>query len=357
MMMFRLIAFCWMVQLVNAQAAVEMMTWTRLDGFQMVASPASNSCVVTSPWVATSFPWVEAIPSWNIDDTQPMGVKVELRAGFEKEESRWYNLGWWSMKTNTFTRRSDPEQRDSHGVVLTDTLRVSRPATHCQMRVTIRGRTNALDVRMLGLCLSDPAVTREAPPQWRAVPRELRVPQLSQGNYPGGETAWCSPTSLAMVLNYWGNEIGQNQLCKQVPEIAEAVFDPLWPGTGNWAFNIAYAGSFSTLRATVARFENLSQIEPWLHRGVPIVLSVAYPILKGLPDRKGGHLVVCVGFTEEGDVILNDPGSKQHPRLIVPCARVEKAWAESGRTAYVIHPKHLKVPAWTTSAKVQGLSR
>ncbi len=357
MMVFRLIPFIWMVQLPTASGAVEMMTWTRFARFQIIASPASNSCVLTSPWVATSQPWLEAIPSWNISGSDSLGIKVELRVGLAEGESRWYNLGRWSLMTNQFPRCSEPNQKDSDGQVLTDTLRVAKPATHCQMRVTIEGRTNALDVHMLSLCLSNPTVTNKSPTTWCPVESELPVPQLSQGNYPGGETAWCSPTSLAMVLNYWGIRTRQEQLGKHVPEIAQAVFDPQWPGTGNWAFNMAYAGSFPTLRATVARFENLAQIEPWLRSGVPIVLSVSYPILKGLPERAGGHLVVCVGFNEEGELILNDPGSKRQPRLIVSASMVDQAWAESGRTAYVVHPKNWKVPPWRTKAKDQGFSR
>lgn len=352
----RIIFLCFLCHIVEARPLVEMMTWTQWAEFRTESNPASKSIVLLSPWVETSRPWMEAIPSWNVDASVPVGLKVELRSWSEGTESRWYHLGLWSIETNHFMRRSEPHQEDDRGRVMTDTFRVKQPSTRCQMRVTMFGQTNTSVLQMLSLCLSDPEVKSEELVAWRPAAAELSVPQLSQGNYPGGEKSWCSPTCLTMVLNYWGNQTGRDSLRKEVPEVAAGVFDPQWPGTGNWSFNVAYAGSFPTMRAFVTRFENLQQIEPWLAKGVPVVLSVSNPILKGLPEREGGHLVVCIGFTQEGEVILNDPGSKEQPRLVVPISIVEKAWNASGKTSYVIYPKSFKVPAWTATARVHGFN-
>ena len=80
----------------------------------------------------------------------------------------------------------------------------------------------------------------------------LPVPTRSQLDYAGGG-AWCSPTSVSMVLSYWSMQLGRSDLNRDVPEVAAAVYDPGWPGTGNWSFNTAYAGSFPGMRAYVTR--------------------------------------------------------------------------------------------------------
>jgi Peptidase_C39 like family len=166
---------------------------------------------------------------------------------------------------------------------------------------------------------------------------ELKVPQLSQLAYPGGEV-WCSPTSVSMILGYWSEKLHRPELARPVPEVAAAVYDPNWPGTGNWCFNMAYAGSFEGIQAFVTRMPDLQEVRKWISKGVPVALSVCYNRLRGLSEKPSGHLVVCAGFTESGDVIVLDPGTRQEIRKIIPVARLLHAWDHSSRTAYVIRP-------------------
>ncbi len=171
----------------------------------------------------------------------------------------------------------------------------------------------------------------------------LGVPTRSQLDYPGGD-AWCSPTSVSMVLSYWSGRLGRPDLNRAVPEVAAAVHDPGWPGTGNWPFNTAYAGSFPGMRGYVTRLGHVGELGSWIAAGVPVVTSVTYSILKGKPDQGDGHLVVVVGFDERGDVVLNDPGTRIAMRKTVPRDRFAAAWAESHNTVYLIHPTDHPVP-------------
>ena len=55
-----------------------------------------------------------------------------------------------------------------------------------------------------------------------------------------------------------------------------------------------------------------------------------------------GHLLVIIGFTGEGDPILNDPAanSNDNVRSIYTRENFEKVWQEStGGVAYVYHPQ------------------
>jgi hypothetical protein len=62
----------------------------------------------------------------------------------------------------------------------------------------------------------------------------------------------------------------------------------------------------------------------------------------------GGHLMVIVGFTEDGRLVLNDPFAPTNPevRKIVGRAEWEAAWLNSSRgVVYVIHPAGVALPA------------
>ena len=149
-----------------------------------------------------------------------------------------------------------------------------------------------------------------------------------------------------MVLGWWAGQLKRPDLDRPVPEVAKQVEDPNWPGTGNWPFNTAYAGSFPGMTAYVSRFSDVTELEDWIASGIPVAVSVAYTVLKGVPPRDGpdGHLVVCVGFTEQGDLIVNDPGTRRQIRRVVPRENFVKAWAHSRNTVYLIYPNAMAVP-------------
>jgi hypothetical protein len=100
------------------------------------------------------------------------------------------------------------------------------------------------------------------------------------------------------------------------------------------------------MRACVSRFSDVSELEDWIASGIPVAVSVAYSVLKGAPPRAGadGHFVVCVGFTSAGDVIVNDPGTRQQVRRIFPRANLLRAWARSHNTVYLIYPDGTAIP-------------
>ena len=104
---------------------------------------------------------------------------------------------------------------------------------------------------------------------------ELAVPAYSQevhiGHYPqwdnGGE-AWCSPTSTAMVVDYWGAGPTAHETAwvdpavdAQVDFTARNVFDYTYDGAGNWPFNTAYAATRGDLRGFVTRLRSLAEAE------------------------------------------------------------------------------------------------
>lgn len=170
-----------------------------------------------------------------------------------------------------------------------------------------------------------------APHDAKLEPIELAVPRLSQ--YVGDPgRGWCSPASLAMLLAY-------NSIAIDVGQAAAATYDQAYRGTGNWAFNVAYASSFG-LRAFVAFLRDLAHARMFLAEGVPLALSLAWN--KGelddppLPETDG-HLVVLCGFDANGDPIVNDP-AQPTIRVTYPRAQFQRLWLGHGGITYVIAP-------------------
>jgi hypothetical protein len=64
------------------------------------------------------------------------------------------------------------------------------------------------------------------------------------------------------------------------------------------------------------------------------------------PDN--GHLIVCAGFTENGDVVVNDPGVSvrkgQPARRVYPRERLVNAWKKSKNAVYLVYPETTTIP-------------
>jgi len=312
---------------------------------------AAESETLLSPIIVAPIPFTELILSWNVDLPKESGLRVEAQVISGSHRTRFYNLGSWSQDSAACPRQSMRNQGDADGEVRTDTLVLKQPASNLQLRLTLfPNKAGAFPrLKLLGFSFASAERTNCSGPVATGSARgsELAVPELSQLSYPDGRE-WCSPTCVSMVLNYWAQTLRRNDLKVDVPDVAHAIHDPNWPGTGNWPFNTAYAGQFAGMKAYVRRFNDLAEIEPWIKARVPIILSISSDALHGRAlDRNNGHLVVCAGFTSDGNVVMHNPwadlAAGQHVRRIYDRARVIRAWASSRNTAYVIYPEPTSV--------------
>jgi hypothetical protein len=184
----------------------------------------------------------------------------------------------------------------------------------------------------------------------------LDVPSYSQmthtGEYPGfggGGEAWCSPTSTSMVLGYYDRLPTAKQYAwvspsftdRFVDHAARMTYDYEYDGTGNWAFTTAYAAG-RTKHGFVTRLRSLREAESFIRAGIPLVASIAFGRgeLQGAPiGASNGHLVVIAGFTQDGDVVVNDPAADSNAgvRRVYDRGQFENAWLPaSGGTVYVV---------------------
>jgi hypothetical protein len=312
---------------------------------------AEREVVLLSPTIKSHTPANELIVSWNADAPAGTFLKVEAAAISGGYQTKFYTIAHWSPDGKIFPRTSVRGQKDSDGDVDTDTLILNQPAEAAQVRVTLGGTNGALPtLKFLGLSFANtkiPTAARE--PNRAAWGKIISTPERSQHGHPNAK-GWCSPTSLSMVLARWGDELGRPEMKLTVPEVAAKVYDKDYAGTGNWPFNTAFAGSFPGMRSYVTRLDDLAEVEDWIAAGIPVILSARWDwLLPGRPLDKDGHLIVCIGFTPDGDVVINDPATRfekgEVVRRIYKRADVIHSWTKSHNAVYLVYPVSAKIPA------------
>jgi hypothetical protein len=325
-----------------------------------------------SEWREPGFAFSRLIPSWNADTPEGTWIQVEVQTRRANgAETKWWSFGRWAFGDATIKRASVKGQRDADGDVDTDVLLTSAPMSAYRVRIAFArtaGSAATPSVRSLFVVASDPSSASTTIPSTPGpgAGKELPVPAYSQeihaGRYPeydGGGEAWCSPTSTAMVLAFWGKGPGPAELSwvarpyndPHVAHAARYTYDASYGGAGNWPFNTAYAARYG-VRAFVTQLRSLAEAERFISAGIPLVASVkiAPGALPGfiLPGGSPGHLLVISGFTASGDVVSHDPAAWTNDtvRRVYPRAAFERAWLGGSQgTVYVIHPATTPLPA------------
>ena len=324
----------------------------------------------TSAPLAPGFGFTQLVASWSATTPRNSWVEVRVRVT-GTTTGRWLVLGRWASSDRHVRRTSVARQSDAVGRVDVDTWKAASTAgaSSYQLQVRLMRRAGARSpspsvwfVGAVASRLPSSAPATSAPGVARGV--VLDVPRYSQmvhrGEFPqygGGGEAWCSPTSTAMVLGYYGRLPAPSSYAwagsgpdPWVDEVARRTYDHAYEGTGNWPFNTAYAASRG-LHAFVTRLRSLAEAEALVAAGIPVIASVSFSRgeLAGAPiSATAGHLLVIVGFTTSGDVVVNDPAASTSAgvRRTYDRAQLERAWLEgSGGTAYVIHDDAHPLPA------------
>lgn len=339
-----------------------------VSGFTFLA-PA-DSTVWASDWREPGFAFTRLVPSWEAETPEGTWITVEAQARRASGgETAWYSLGRWAFGDATVKRATVDGQRDADARVDTDTLLASVPLSAYRLRVTLARNAGVSATAVLrsvaAVASADASVRTGSRSAHTGVVKDLPVPPYSQevhaGEYPeydGGGEAWCSPTSTTMVLGFWGRgptaaDVAWVDRAYQDPGVDHAArytYDATYRGTGNWAFNTAYASQYG-VRAFVTQLRSLAEAERFVASGIPLVASINVPP-GGLPgflyaQGTNGHLLVIRGFTASGDVIANDPAalSNAEVRRTYPRAAFERVWiGGSGGIVYVIHPADHALP-------------
>jgi hypothetical protein len=286
---------------------------------------------------------VELIASANVDVPNGASAWLEARLLDQRTDapgmdaSPWFVLASYGTASGTM-----PPLTRAGGITLDiDTLRF--PPKYESAEVRVRSTSDATVVRRVDATTTARAIrpaAKRPPDEGVAIVRglDLDVPFLSQKTTrPELSGRLCSPTSLAMVLNFHG-------VSCEVEGTAAAAYDPAHDLYGNWPRNIQAAHERG-LPGKLMRFHSWDAVEATLASGNPIIASIVVEPgeLRGAPyTSTDGHLIVIRGIDERGDLLVNDPaaGTPETGRLTYRRADMERVWFENTKgTAYVLTPR------------------
>ncbi len=209
------------------------------------------------------------------------------------------------------------------------------------LRIRTPLQTATLHLHIQGIAPKAPALLSVSVRRKGAVPAptcasrdtDLAVPPQSQmALRPELASHVCSPTSVAMLLAYYGHSADTYDV------IAEARHQPsgLY---GVWPANI-HAAARRGLLGYLLHFPSWEAAHTLLDAGFPVIASVRYEVgelSQAAIERTSGHLLVVRGCT--GDTVLvNDPAAATEVARAYDLEEFCKIWLERSAVGYVLFP-------------------
>ncbi len=271
------------------------------------------------------------IISWNANTkggTVEVAVKIKLPDGSYTEPYSW---GVWSVNGGVSKSKS---KKDENGTLDIDTLMLKQPCTAVKLVIKLTQTGDEPPV-LYNVTFATDRDKQTVSKNTSTDKVKLKVKKRYQYDVSEIGGVICSPTSLSMVRDYYG-EKGFN-----TRDTADGVYDNKEKIYGNWSFNVAYAGELG-YNAFVDIYD-IKALKWALSKDVPVICSVK--IKKGqlsgsgFPDYStNGHLMCVIGYeTVDGKdyLIVNDPAIKQvEVRYLV--SEFETIWPG---TAYIVQKK------------------
>lgn len=268
-------------------------------GVRLAGSALSGS--VNFAGIDAPFATNNAVPSWNVDMPAGTGIRIEIRAVNGGSSTSWYEVA----RQGTTPLAKKRTKSDKKGYIDIDTLMLNARWPRIEYRTTLYSNTAGVTptLRLMSLCYADTTtrIAFVAPPD-PGVQVSLPVPWRSQYWVPGIGGVICGPTSMSMAEEFLGVNL-------PTETVAADCYDDYNKLYGNWPF-ICQAAAKRGLKAFGFRCNNQAALRAELEAGHPVILSVAWGAgeLTNAPiTSTGGHLILCVGYTANGDYIINDP--------------------------------------------------
>ena len=319
----------------------------------------------TSPVVDVSYPIDQAISSWNAVTPTGTWVETSFRGRYpDGTWSKWYVLGRWTSgmdyAAGDIHRTSLNGQGDTDGTVLTDTFasRKKRQPVAFQTRVgLLRPAGTSTSPRL------DAVTTMSSsayPDKHKATSQFTLGHQVSRGpavrpEHPLGRVPGVRRRRRGVVLA--DVERDGDGLLRSLPERGRAGRSRTPTRRSTTPHSTSGTSPTTERELAVQRgvrphlrtgrlrdpLRSLAEVERFVAAGIPVVVSLSWK-LGDMPEagyETNGHLLVIIGFTADGDPILNDPAanSNDNVRSIYTRENFEKVWQEStGGVSYVYHP-------------------
>ena len=212
-----------------------------------------------------------------------------------------------------------------------DVLRIREPLP----RATLHLRVQGIDARapaLLSISIRDhgaaPSPVATGPGTAIAVPpRSQMVLRADLASHV------CSPTSVAMLLDYYGHSTDIYELIAAAHHQPSGLY-------GVWPANIHAAAQRGPM-GYLLHFPTWDAARALLDAGLPIIASVRYEegeLRDAAIRRTNGHLLVLRGY--DGDkVLVNDPAAKTDPEVkrSYDLAEFCRVWLGNSAVGYVLY--------------------
>jgi Peptidase_C39 like family len=293
----------------------------RGDGDTLIEAPA---------WPAAGA--THFVPSFAALTDAPYSVRLELSVHVGGAWSPW--VAGAGLGPASFA----PQPSAGPLVVDIDVFRTTAPVEAARLRARVSAPAEAAVLTtpwMLTLSAADGTTPMPPRPATATPGTRLEIPARSQmAADPTIASRICSPTCVAMVLDFWRRPAGL------VPLAAE-MFHPGLDLYGVWPAAIKAAGRRG-LAGYLLRFPDWPAAAWCLGRGLPVIASVRYAageLTGAAAAQTPGHLLVVTGW-EGDDALVNDPAAPA-----VACVgrryridELARVWLERSGVGFVIFP-------------------
>lgn len=277
----------------------------------LMIHPDKQSGLFVSPIMETTS-FSRLIASWNAVTPEETTVEIRVRVEVEGNWSQFFSYGKWGLGR----KNASTSQEDKLATFSIDTLTLKNKKAHrLQVIAYLERKSPQVDsprLKLIGLTLDTEQMVFHQ--HYNIEEVNLPVPQLSQRTVPEIGSHICSPTSVAMVLNYKGENITPEKMAELVMDYGANIY-------GNWSYNVAVAGALG-YESYVAML-TIEDVKELLKAGHPVIASVTVKSedeLSHLPEHEDGtkmtyphgHLLVIRGLGKvdnQNVVYVNDPSA------------------------------------------------
>lgn len=280
-----------------------------------------------TPYISPNFSFMEAIPSFNIDNDH-FYVQIKF-LDIDNKESTWLDFGYWY-----FDKKQERKLNEGKISIDTDLITSEKKLKACKLKFI---SDESVKVNSIALSFSDEIfeIGKIKDDGYIPKPILLNVPFRSQmKENPKIAQNICSSTSVCAVAEYYGINI-------KTEEFANITYDDYYKMFGLWWRSIQTAHKFG-LNGFVRYFESFKEVEYYLNFGIPVISCISYKkgeLTGSKTESSLGHVTVICGFDENGDVICCDPAEKDEKVGITVYKRNEyaSAWFSSaGGVGYIL---------------------
>lgn len=282
----------------------------------------------TSPTISTDN-FNVLVASWNVNTPEKTKMELLVQVKINSEWTNWYSYGNWSTNKDSSSVKGQSDQLAKLSLDILDVLN-GKYADALRYKVILKREdeeTQTPSIKSVHMALKTEKEDITLLPDDINYLVDLDVPQRSQMPIPNIGNIICSPTSVSMVLEYYGHNM-------ETEAVAAGVFDNGAKIYGNWSYNASFAG-IEGLSSYVARYNSSNDIKKKISENIPVIASIrteSKNAIIGAPQAyPSGHLIVIRGFMEKDGqeyVIVNDPASPEveNVRREYKLSDFEAAW-------------------------------